>query len=58
MSPLSLLAEIVIRHRRAVLIAAAIAVLAGLALTPVFPSKLRGVGATCACGPSRRRRSC
>jgi len=44
MGPFARWAYVVARRRRAVLIGSALAVLAGLALTPVFQSKLLGVG--------------
>jgi RND superfamily putative drug exporter len=39
----SALARVLVHHRRAVLIAAAVAILAGLGLTPLFLSRLQGV---------------
>src|ERR1700730_4232056 len=41
---MSALAHLVVHRRRAVLIAATIAIVAGLALAPIFQSQLRGVG--------------
>jgi RND superfamily putative drug exporter len=44
MTPFERLAQLVIHRRRAVLIGSTLAVLAGLALAPVFQSQLQGVG--------------